>query len=170
MRAKLLASGVTAIAGAAALGALTWGPAVSAPAVSVAVSPVVFGVPIPLDPAPDLPVADLPTVDQLNGVLYGLADPSVPFAAKAYLVEGGIGRLEARAADGLMQKAVTRGQLPLNFAVGPITPAGPGIASAAVTATGPAMAPTTQAVTFVDQGGWKLSRASASTVLAIFGG
>ena len=27
----------------------------------------------------------------------------------------------------------------------------------------------TQAVTFVDQDGWKLSRSSASTVLAIFG-
>jgi hypothetical protein len=30
------------------------------------------------------------------------------------------------------------------------------------------MPPTTQSMTFVDQGGWKLSRASASTVLSIF--
>ncbi len=121
------------------------------------------GAPLPLDPAPDVP-----TTDQLNGVLYGLADPSVPFASKGYLVEGGLGRLEARTADALMRNAVAKGQMPLSFTIAGIAPAGPGLASANVTATGPASAPISQNVTFVDQGGWKLSRNSASTVLAMF--
>jgi hypothetical protein len=138
---------------------------VATPTVSTPVAPAVFGVPLPQDPA-----ADVPSADQLNSVLSGLANPSVPFANKAYLVEGGIGRLEARTADALMRNAVAKGQLPLSFSVGAITPAGPGAASATVTATGPGMPPTTQNVTFINQGSWKLSRASAATVLAIFGG
>lgn len=161
MTLKLLATGVAAaavVAGAAAgLTAMTGAPA------APQVTPAVFGSPLPLDPA-----AVLPTADQLTGVLYGLANPGVPFASKAYLVEGGIGRIEARTADALMRSAVAKGQLPLTFTVGAITPAGPGAATAAITASGPGMAPTTQTVTFVDQGGWKLSRSSASTVLAIF--
>lgn len=162
MTAKLLA---TCTAAAAVAAAAVTAVVSATPAVSPLVAPVVFGAPMPLDPA-----AALPTADQLTGVLYGLADPNVPFANKGYLVEGGIGRLEARTADALMRSAVARGQVPLNFTVGPITPLGPGAASATVTAAGPAMAPTTQTVTFVNQGTWKLSRASATTVLAIFGG
>lgn len=162
MTAKLLA---TCTAAAAVAAAAVTAVVSATPAVSPTVVPVVFGAPMPLDPA-----AALPTADQLTGVLYGLADPNVPFANKGYLVEGGIGRLEARTADALMRSAVARGQVPLNFTVGPITPLGPGAASATVTAAGPAMAPTTQTVTFVNQGTWKLSRASATTVLAIFGG
>ncbi len=161
MTGKLLATGVAAVAIAAAAGTSV----VAIPTISTPVAPAVFGVPLPLDPA-----ADVPSADQLNSVLTGLANPSVPFANKAYLVEGGIGRLEARTADALMRNAVAKGQLPLNFSVGAITPAGPGAASATVTATGPGMPPTTQNVTFVNQGSWKLSRASAATVLAIFGG
>lgn len=165
MSAKLLATCMAAAAiaggGAAAVTAtVSITPIASAPAVA----PMVFGAPLPLDP-----VADVPSADQLNGVLYGLADPNVPFANKSYLVEGGIGRIEAKTADALMRSAVSKGQVPLNFTVAAITPVGPGAATAAVTAAGPAMPPTTQSVTFVDQGGWKLSRASASTVLAIFG-
>lgn len=155
---KFLATGVAAAA------VVAGGAAAAMPSSAPAIEPVVFGVPMPLDPA-----ADLPTADQLNGVLYGLADPSVPFASKSYLVEGGIGRIEARTADAMMQSAVSKGQVPLNFSIGGITPAGPAAATANVTASGPSLAPTTQAVTFVDQDGWKLSRSSASTVLAIFG-
>lgn len=114
------------------------------------------------------PGADLPTTDQLTGVLTGLADPGVPFADKGYLIEGGIGRIEARAADGLMAKAVAKGQIPLTFAVSNIAPAGPGAASANVTATGAAAPPVIKNITFVDQGGWKISRQSATAVLAIF--
>ena len=69
-----------------------------------------------------------------------------------------------------MRSAIAKGQLPLSFNIGPITPVGPGAASATVTAAGPTMPATTQAVTFVNQGSWKLSRASASTILTIFGG
>ncbi len=163
MTVKLLATCMTA---AAVSAAATVGSVVSvAPTTSPAVMPVVFGTPMPLDPA-----AAVPTPDQLTGVLYSLADPNVPFANKGYLVEGGIGRLEARTADALMRNAVAKGQVPLSFAVGPVTPLGPGAASATVTATGPAMPPTTQTVTFVNQGAWMLSRASAATVLSIFGG
>ncbi len=167
MTAKLLATctAAAAIAGGAVAALVSITPIASAPVASPAFAPVVFGAPLPLDPA-----ADVPSADQLNGVLYGLADPNVPFASKGYLVEGGIGRIEARTADALMRNAVAKGQVPLNFSVGAITPIGPGAATAAVTAAGPSMPPTTQSVTFVDQGGWKLSRASASTVMAIFGG
>ena len=161
MTLKFLVAGAAAAAvvGGAAAGL----SALPAPAGAPQVTPVVFGAPLPLDPA-----ADVPSADQLTGVLNGLADPSVPFASKAYLVEGGIGRIEARTADALMRSAVAKGQVPLNFSIGAISPAGPGVASATVTASGPGMPPTTQTVSFVDQGGWKLSRSSASTVLAIF--
>ena len=160
MTAKLLATCMAAAAVAA--GAAGTVVAVT-PATSPAVAPVVFGAPLPLDPA-----AAIPTADQITGVLNSLADPGVPFASKAYLVEGGIGRLEARTADALMRNAVAKGQIPLSFSVGDISPIGPGAASATVTASGPGMPPTTQTVTFVDQGGWKLSRASATAVLSIF--
>ena len=123
----------------------------------------VAGAPLPLDPAPGVP-----TADQLTVVLNGLADPGVPFANKGYLVEGGIGRIEARAADGLMRKAVANGQVPLNFSIADIAPAGPGAATANVTASGPGLPPTTQNVLFVDQAGWKLSRSSATAVLGMF--
>ena len=161
MTQKLLATclAAAAIAGGAAAATAVLPAATPLPAIA----PVVFGAPLPLDPA-----ADLPTADQLTGVLAALADPAVPFAAKGYLVEGGLGRIEARAADGLMQKAIAKGQLPLSFTVSNIAPAGPGAASANVTATGPTMPPTTKNITFVDQGGWKISRLSASAVLALF--
>lgn len=163
MTFKLLATGVaaTAIVGAAAAGVTS--VAFSAPTAPPAVQPVVFGAPLPLDPA-----ADIPTAEQLDGVLSGLADPGVPFASKGYLVEGGIGRIEGRTADALMRNAVANGLLPLSFTIGNIVPAGPGAATANVTASGPGMPPTTQSITFIDQGGWKLSRASATAVLSMF--
>lgn len=163
MTQKLLATcmAAAAIAGGAAAGVTA---VVSiTPTASPAVQQVVFGVPLPLDPA-----FDVPTADQINGVLYSLADPAVPFASKGYLIEGGIGRLEARTADALMRNAVARGQVPLNFSITGVVPAGPGAATATVTASGPGMPTTTQPVTFVDQGGWKLSRASATSVMSIF--
>ena len=165
MTQKLLA---TCLAAAAIAGGAAGGTAVVeviTPMVSPAVRPVVLAAPLPLDPA-----ADAPTADQLNAVLYGLADPAVSFSAKSYLVEGGIGRVEARAGDGLMKNAQAKGQLPLSFAIANITPVAGGAASAVVTATGPAMAGITQTIVFVNQGGWKLSRASAGLVLSMFNG
>lgn len=162
MTQKLLATCMAAAAIAGGAAGITSGVSITASA-SPAVQLAVLGAPLPLDPA-----VDIPSTDQIAGVLNSLADPGVPFASKGYLVEGGIGRLEARTADALMKNAVANGQIPLNFSVSNIVPAGPGIASATVTAGGPGMPPTTQTISFVDQGGWKLSRASASTVLSIF--
>jgi len=160
---KLLATGVAAAAiiGGAAAGVTSI--AYGTPLASPAVHPVVFGAPLPLDPA-----ADVPSADQLNSVLYGLADPNVPFRSKSNLVEGGVGLVEGRTADALMRNAVAKGILPMSFSVANIAAAGPGAATASVTATGPGMAPTTQTITFVDQGGWKLSRSSATSVLSMF--
>jgi hypothetical protein len=101
----------------------------------------------------------------LVGLLNNLQDPSVPFASKSNLVEGGVGGVEGHYADKKLQQAAARGSLPLTFNVTNIQPAGPGAASASVTATGPRLAPTTENITFVDQGGWKLSRTSAMTLI-----
>ena len=88
-------AGVAAVAGAVTAGLTSASETVTASSKStVQIQPVVFGVPMPLDPA-----GDLPTADQLYGVLNGLANPGVPFASKSYLVEGGIGIIEGRAAD-----------------------------------------------------------------------
>ncbi len=172
MTLNSLAKGIATVAGVAAVAAaVTAGLTSASEGVTVSsassaawqVQPVAFGVPMPLDPA-----ADLPTADQLYGVLNGLADPGVPFRAKSYLVEGGIGLIEGRTADALMRNAVAKGQVPLTFEVGGITPAGASTATASVTASGPGMATQTQSITFVDQGGWKLSRSSASQVLQLF--
>jgi hypothetical protein len=125
------------------------------------VQPVVFGAPLPQDQT-----ANLPTADQLSTVLTSLANPNVPFANKSGLVEGGISPVEAHAADHALQKAAKRGQLPLSFNISNIQPAGAGSATADVAVSGPKLtAPVTQNVTFVNQGGWVLSRSSAMSLL-----
>lgn len=124
---------------------------------------MVFGVPMPLDTP-----GDIPSTDDLYSVLNGLANPNVPFSLKGHLVEDGIGNLEGRAADALMRKAVARGLLPLSFQITDIATLGNGVASANVTASGPGMAPTTENITFVDHGGWKLSSGSAAQVMQMF--
>lgn len=165
MTLQSLARGLTGLAGAAALaGAVATGvisASFGAPATTTQVHPVVFGVPMPLDD----PAADVPSPDQLYSVLAGLADPGVSFRSKSYLVEGGIGPIEGRTADAMMRDASVRGVLPLSFRVSDIAPAGHGYAMANVTASGPGLAATTQSITFVRQGGWKLSRISAAQVL-----
>jgi hypothetical protein len=159
---KSLATGVAAVAaiGAAAAGVTC---IASVTAALPQVQPVVFGAPLPLDPV--VPGADVPTPDQLIGVLNGLQDPSVPFASKSSLVEGGVGGVEGHFADKKLQQAAARGSLPLTFNITNIQRAGPGAASANVTATGPHLAPTSENLTFVDQGGWMLSRTSAMTLI-----
>jgi hypothetical protein len=161
---KSLATGAAAVAvvGAAAAGVTSI--ASGAPIASPQVQPVVFGVPMPLDQGD-------PTVGDLSSVLYGLADPSVPFRGKSYLVQGGVGILEGKTADAMMKNAIAKGYLPLSFSVDNIVLTGPGAATATVTASGPALPATTQSVNFVNRGGgWKLSRDSATAVLAAFGG
>lgn len=164
MTVKSLATGVAVLAavGAAAAGTtpVAAGPTTAGTSVVAAVTPAVYGVPLPLNPA-----ADVPSADQVNAVLYGLADPAVPFLDKSGLVEGGIGPVEAKIADKRIQKAARDGELPLSFSVANIAPAGPGEATADITASGPQLAPQTMTVTLVNQGAWKLSRTSAMTVL-----
>lgn len=159
MSVKSLAIGVASVAavGAAAAGVTSVASVSAAP---TPVRPVVFGAPLPLAPA-----ATLPTPGELTTVLNELQNPGVPFANKSNLIQGGVGGVEGRIADHQLQKAAQKGQLPLSFNVSNIAPAGPDAASADVTATGPSLAPTTQNITFVNQGGWKLSRTSAMALL-----
>jgi hypothetical protein len=158
---KSLATGVAAVAaiGAAAAGVTC---IASVTATLPEVQSVVFSTPLPLDPV--VPGADVPTPDQLATLLNTLQDPSVSFANKGYLIEGGV-PVPASLADHELQKAAAKGSLPLTFNFTSITPAGPGVAAATLTATGPHLAPTYENLTFVDQGGWKLSHDSAMTLI-----
>ena len=171
MTVKTLATGMAALAavGAAAAGVTC---IASVTAVSPSVQPVVFGAPSPasgrypqpLDPPAPVGV-DLPSAYQLNTVLNTLQDPSVSFASKGYLIEGGT-PVPASLADHELQKAAAKGSLPLTFNITNIAPAGPGAATATITASGPRLAPTPEYLRFVvDQGGWKLSHDSAMTLI-----
>jgi hypothetical protein len=156
---KSLAAATVAIAAiiAAAAGAISVG---SVGATAPQIQPIVFGAPVPLDPGPDLP-----SPGQLLDILNGLQNPNVSFADKSYLVEGGISPVEARLADARLRQAVARGELPLTGSVANIQPAGANAASADITISGPKLTPVTQNLTFVHQGGWKVSRASALTLM-----
>ncbi|OBK19438.1 hypothetical protein [Mycobacterium asiaticum] len=161
---KSLVVGAAAVAaiGAAAAGATS----IAGSPAAYQVQPVVHGAPLPLDPAPNPASANLPTPGQLTGILSNLADPNVSFANKGNLVEGGIGGTEAKLADHKLKKAAKNGQLPLQFNIANIQPAAPGSATADVAVSGPKLSPpVTQNVTFVNQGGWMLSRGSAMELL-----
>ena len=154
MTVKSLALGVAALAAIGVSAGVLSSATGTAPS---EVKPVVFSAPLPLDPA-----ANLPTPGQLNTVLTSLADPSVPFASKSGLVEGGISSGQAAMADHEIKKAVKNGELPLAFDVSNIQPAGANGASAAVAISGPKLQPpVTENLTFVNQGNWVLSRDSA---------
>jgi hypothetical protein len=158
-----LKSLVTGVAAAAVVGGAAAGVtsiASSAPSATPAVQPVVFDAPLPLQPP-----AGAPTVGELRALLDGLANPNVPFRGKAGLVEGGVGIIEGRTADRLVANAVQKGYFPLSFAIGEPLLNPDGSATATVTASGPQLTPTTQTVTFVNQGGWKLSRSSGLSLL-----
>jgi hypothetical protein len=159
---KSLATGMAAVAaiGAAAAGVTC---IASVTAVSPRVQPVVFGAPLPLDPVAPVGV-DMPTANQLATVLNALQDPSVSFAQKGDLIEGGI-PVPIGIADHELQKAASKGSLPLIFNITNITPSGPGAAMATITASGPHLAPTPEYLRFVDLGGWKLSHDSAMTLI-----
>ncbi|OBH17089.1 MULTISPECIES: hypothetical protein [unclassified Mycobacterium] len=169
---KLLATGVAAFAvigGAAAAAASSVAPVDQVRLAAVgAPSPASGWYPQPQDPAPV--AADVPTADQLTGVLNSLADPSVPFASKSNLVQGGISGIEAHVADKKLQKAAKNGDLPLSFDITNIQPSAAGTATADVAVSGPKLtSPVTQNITFVNQGGWVLSRASAMELLQAAG-
>ena len=101
----------------------------------------------------------------LQGVLDTLVAPGVPFssAGKSGLVEGGVGIVKGRLADGVLKNAYADGTLPTTITVAPPTCTAPGLASTTVSAAGKSMP-----ITFVNQGNWKVSSGSASTVLAAF--
>ena len=160
MRLKYLTTGIAAatLIGAAAAGVTSI--ASTPTTASLAVAPANIGIPLPLEPA-----ADVPSNGELVGILNGLADPGVPFKNKSNYVDGGVGIIEGRTADRLLSNAASKGYLPLQIGVSNVQPAGPGQVTATVTASGPQLSPTTQNVTFVNHGGWKLTRDSALALL-----
>jgi hypothetical protein len=166
------AAAVAAIGAASAFLTSTVTSVASGAVPTVRVQPVAVGAPLPLDPVPSpAAAANVPTADQLTGVLNSLADANVPFANKSNLVEGGISGTEAHIADHELKKAAKNGDLPLAFNVANIQPgAAPGSATADVAVSGPKIpSPVTQSVTFVNQGAWMLSRASAMELLQAAG-
>jgi len=152
----------TSVAALAAVGGAAAGVASIAPHEGPAqVQLSAVGAPLPQDPPP-APAADMPTVAQLTALLNSLVDPSVPFADKGNMVEGGISGMQAHIADKRLKKAAENGDLPLTFTITNIQPGAPGSATADVAVSGPKIStPVTQNVTFINQGGWMLSRASA---------
>jgi hypothetical protein len=156
------AAALTIIGGAAA--GIT---SMAAPGEQAAVRLSAVGAPLPQDPPQ---AVNVPTADELTGVLTSLADPSISFSNKSNLVQGGISGIEAHVADKKLQKAAKNGDLPLSFGVTNIQPAAAGSATAEVAVSGPRLtSPVTQNVTFVNQGGWVLSRASAMELLQAAG-
>ncbi len=115
--------------------------------------------------SPAIASADCVDPGTLQGVLDTLVAPGVPFNSpgKANLVEGGVGIVKGRLADGALKNAYADGTLPTTITVAPPTCTGD-IATSTVSAAGKSMP-----ITFVNQvGTWKVSSASASTVLAAF--
>lgn len=169
---KSIATGVAALAaiGGAAAGVVSIAPHAGPPQLQL--STVAVGVPLPQDPPPaPAPGANLPTASQVSGLLTSLTDPSVSFADKGNLVEGGIGGMQAHIADGELQKAAQNGDLPLTFNVTNIQPGAPGSATADVAFSGPKRSsPVTESVTFVNQGNWILSRHSAIQLVKLLRG
>jgi hypothetical protein len=165
----------TSVAALAVIGGAAAGTAsIAAPSELASVQLAAVSAPLPQDPPPALPPAagaNVPTPVQLTGLLNGLADPNVPFASKSNLVEGGISGTEAHMADHELKKAAKNGDLPLTFNVTNVQPgAAPGSATADVAVSGPKLpSPVTQSVTFVNQGAWVLSRASAMQLLQAAG-
>ena len=175
---KALTTGVAALGaiGAAAIGVTSLAPvpAGSAAQVQLAAVGVPGGSALPQDPppapAPPASGVTMPSSAQLTGLLNSLADPSVSFTNKGNLVEGGISGTEAHLADHELQKAAKKGDLPLTFSVANIQPGAAGSATADVSVSGPKLPnPVTQSVTFVNQGSWMLSRASAMQLLQAAG-
>ncbi len=111
------------------------------------------------------PAEDVPTPEQLSSLLYGIADPSVPFFSKGDLVEDGVGGFEGAVADGGIQIAALKNELPLDFVVTEIEPVRPGKVRATVLVTGPELKGVTKRLTFIDQDGWRLQHASAMSLL-----
>jgi len=163
----------TGVAAAAAIGAAAAG-VTSIASVTPAmpqVQPVAVGAPSPASgrypqPQDTPPGANVPTADQLTGLLNSLADPGVSYTTKTGLVEGGISASEGHLVDHELRKAYRDGEFPLSFNVANIQPSAPNAATADVTVSGPKLpAPVTKNLTFINQGGWTLSRDSATELV-----
>jgi hypothetical protein len=162
----------TSVAALAVIGGAAAGLASSAaPSGLNQVQLAAIGAPLPQDPPPPASGTSVPTPDQLTGLLTSLADPNVPFTNKSNLVEGGISGTQAHMADHELKKAAKNGDLPLAFNVTSVQPGPtPGSATAQVGVSGPKLAsPVSQNITFVNQGGWVLSRSSAMQLLQAVG-
>jgi hypothetical protein len=164
---KSFATGAVALAvlGGAAVGMS------SLPNMGTSLRLTAVGAPLPADPVPPAAGANVPTPDQLAGLLNRLADPNVSFTKKGNLVEGGMSGSTAHMADHELKKAAKNGDLPLAFDVTNIQPgATPGSVTAQVAVSGPKLpSGVTQNVTFINQGGWVLSRSSAMELLQAAG-
>ncbi|MBV8967402.1 MAG: hypothetical protein JO191_14645 [Mycobacteriaceae bacterium] len=157
MSLKSLTTGVAAatLVGAAAIGATS-----IAAVPTTAITPAVFGAPLPMDNDPAL-------AGQLTGILNQLANGAT-ITENAGLIQGGVGIIEGRTANRLLNNARQNGDLPLNLTVTNVSaPAPDGSVTATVNASGPKLAGTTQQVTFVPGGpdGWQVSKASATSLM-----
>jgi hypothetical protein len=174
MTAKLLATGVAAVAaiGAAAAGmtSVALGTASTSQA-GVQVQPVTGTYaqdpPPPPPPAPPGAPAALPTADQLSSLCTQATNPGVSYTTKTNLVENGISSGEGHLADHNLRKAYRDGKFPESFNVTNIQPAGPNMVSADVAISGPKLAgPVIKQLVFVNQdGSWILQHDAALALL-----
>ncbi|BBY15538.1 hypothetical protein MLIT_11300 [Mycolicibacterium litorale] len=118
---------------------------------------------MPQVPAPDL-------AGPLTQTLQALAGPG-SFRGKAPFIQGGIGRIEAVAADRAYQNAAAQGKFPLSFTIANVDQNG-GVATADVTATAATGGTATQNIVFTagpSPSGWQISRGSALNLLSAVG-
>jgi hypothetical protein len=170
---EIVKSIATSLAALAAVGGVAAGISASAtllPQISPAqVQLTAIGVPVAQDPPPvptPPPSQDVPTPDQLTNILTSFTDPDASYVTKAGLVEGGINPLAFNLFGNDLRNAGRRGELPLSFEVSNIQPTGTGAASADVAISDSRLpAPNTHELTFVNQGRWMLSHASATYLL-----
>jgi hypothetical protein len=154
---------VTGLAAAAVVAAAAGGVTSIAASASPAIQPVVRDIPFPQAPAPELQTPLLTTLQAL-----GTTGPS---SAKSPYVEGGIGRIEGRVADGKIREAAAAGKFPLSFTIANIDQED-GFVSADVTATAANGGTASQNIQFVpgpSPTGWQMSKQSLMALMSSVG-
>lgn len=160
---KSLATGVAAVAAIAAAGAGVTCVMSGQPA-TLQVQPDAVGALLPQDPPPPPPGAPaLPRPKTLAHLCNQLTGPGVSYTTNQNLVQGGITPEEGHVADHDLRKAFRDSNVPEQFNVTNIQPAGPNAASADVAITGPKFAgPVTKQLAFVSEGGnWQFQHDAA---------
>ncbi|MDT5070013.1 MAG: hypothetical protein QOK02_6168 [Mycobacterium sp.] len=160
---KTLVTGMAAAAVVAAAAGGVTSIAASGSAAAPAIQPVVWDVPFPQAPAPELQTPLLATLQAL-----GTTGPS---SAKSPYIEGGIGRIEGRVADGKIREAAAEGKFPLTFAIANIDQED-GFVSADVTATAANGGTASQSIQFVpgpSPTGWQMSKQSLLALMSSVG-